>query len=190
MYGRRRMAIFMFARTRQTDACCGSSRQTNVQGPRTGPAGCAEHDLNISWENRGASILDGIFARRVSVHICGLAAVVLGLVGLVWEISRRCGNLSRMALPDGPPWRMPWPSPPCWRAWQSNGSAPLDAALWCLPCFTVWGSYSFTFLVSSRTHPCSSLGTESPNNWRSRQGDWSLYLLKTTSILFPSKSST
>jgi uncharacterized membrane protein YphA (DoxX/SURF4 family) len=31
-----------------------------------------------------ASILDGIFARRVSVRIYGLAAVVLGLVGLVW----------------------------------------------------------------------------------------------------------
>jgi uncharacterized membrane protein YphA (DoxX/SURF4 family) len=30
------------------------------------------------------SILDGIFARRVSVRIYGLAAVVLGLVGLVW----------------------------------------------------------------------------------------------------------
>jgi uncharacterized membrane protein YphA (DoxX/SURF4 family) len=31
-----------------------------------------------------ASILDGIFARGVSVRIYGLAAVVLGLVGLVW----------------------------------------------------------------------------------------------------------
>jgi uncharacterized membrane protein YphA (DoxX/SURF4 family) len=31
-----------------------------------------------------ASILDVIFARRVSVRIYGLAAVVLGLVGLVW----------------------------------------------------------------------------------------------------------
>jgi uncharacterized membrane protein YphA (DoxX/SURF4 family) len=31
-----------------------------------------------------ASILDAIFARRVSVRIYGLAAVVLGLVGLVW----------------------------------------------------------------------------------------------------------
>ena len=31
-----------------------------------------------------ASILDGIFARRVSVRIYGLAAVVLGLVGLAW----------------------------------------------------------------------------------------------------------
>jgi uncharacterized membrane protein YphA (DoxX/SURF4 family) len=31
-----------------------------------------------------ASILEGIFARRVSVRIYGLAAVVLGLVGLVW----------------------------------------------------------------------------------------------------------
>jgi uncharacterized membrane protein YphA (DoxX/SURF4 family) len=32
-----------------------------------------------------ASILDGIFARRVSVRIYALAAVVLGLVGLVWQ---------------------------------------------------------------------------------------------------------
>jgi uncharacterized membrane protein YphA (DoxX/SURF4 family) len=35
-------------------------------------------------EIRVASILDGIFARRVSVRIYGLAAVVLGLEGLVW----------------------------------------------------------------------------------------------------------
>jgi uncharacterized membrane protein YphA (DoxX/SURF4 family) len=31
-----------------------------------------------------ASILNGIFARRISVRIYGLAAVALGLVGLVW----------------------------------------------------------------------------------------------------------
>jgi uncharacterized membrane protein YphA (DoxX/SURF4 family) len=31
-----------------------------------------------------ATFLDGVFARRVSVRIYGLAAVVLGLVGLVW----------------------------------------------------------------------------------------------------------
>jgi hypothetical protein len=31
-----------------------------------------------------ASILDGIFARRVSIRIYGLAAIVMGLVGLVW----------------------------------------------------------------------------------------------------------
>jgi uncharacterized membrane protein YphA (DoxX/SURF4 family) len=39
---------------------------------------------NSSWENRVASFLDGMFARRVSVRIYGLAAVVLGLEGLVW----------------------------------------------------------------------------------------------------------
>jgi uncharacterized membrane protein YphA (DoxX/SURF4 family) len=34
--------------------------------------------------NRLASILDAIFERRVSVHIYGLGAVVLGLTGLAW----------------------------------------------------------------------------------------------------------
>jgi uncharacterized membrane protein YphA (DoxX/SURF4 family) len=41
-----------------------------------------------------ASILDGIFARRVSVRIYGLAAVVLGLVGLVW------GDFAAMWQPE------------------------------------------------------------------------------------------
>lgn len=48
-----------------------------------------------------ASILDGIFARRVSVRIYGLAAVVLGLVGLVW------GDFAVVwqPVPDGVPAR-------------------------------------------------------------------------------------
>jgi uncharacterized membrane protein YphA (DoxX/SURF4 family) len=51
-----------------------------------------------------ALILDGIFARRVSVRIYGLAAVVLGLVGLVW------GDFAVLWDPDpeGVPGRNAW----------------------------------------------------------------------------------
>lgn len=44
-----------------------------------------------------AAILDVIFARRVSVRIYGLAAVVLGLQGLVW------GDFAAVWQPDGVP---------------------------------------------------------------------------------------
>jgi uncharacterized membrane protein YphA (DoxX/SURF4 family) len=55
-------------------------------------------------ENSVASILDVVFAPRISVRIYGLSAVVLGLVGLVW------GDFAVVwqPVPDGVPGQTAW----------------------------------------------------------------------------------